>query len=175
MNRLLSLTATVLWHDLLRTSRRAGRYEYLWGIAISCLIYPLVVQLIVTIATLALVGLDGLAFRGTAPASGMPLGIMVFGALQLAVTLHAFLVFVTLAVRRLHDLGLHGWVLLVMFAVTFLVGAASYSILGIQMHALQWHPVGLAVSLVLYLALGIPKGSQNPNRWGERPATWPPD
>lgn len=137
--------------------------------------FPLVVQQIVLFATLALFGLGGFAAPDAEPSSVRLLLGKVFGALPLAAILHAFLAFVSLAVRRLHDLGLPGWYLLVMLAVTLLVGLAIQVIFGSSMHPLHWLPVGLVLSLVLYVVPGIPKGSPKPNRWGERPATWPPE
>ena len=65
--------------------------------------------------------------------------------------------------KRLHDLNLSAWWLLLLPAVTFVAGMSMFS----RLH--------LAVYCLLILVLGFLPGSHGPNRFGEDPLARPKD
>lgn len=145
MNR--SLISTVLWHDLFRFSRRAGRFEYWWGLILCCLIYPL-------LAWLPLIAIFGFVI-GESESSGDEAWREYGGVLVAAILLgimagvQAGFAFLSLAVRRLHDMGQSGLLVLLAFVA--------------------------AINLIFITVLGVVRGEAAANRWGDSPATWPID
>lgn len=174
MKKLVDLTKAVLWSDILRVSRRAGRYEYLWGVAISSLLYPFIVQTILLIAVELFVASGPVSEYPPKPTSELSPSFIVLAALQTAIGLHVLLAFATLSVRRLHDLGLSGWYLAALVPI-YVAAAIIVGVFGVSPAALQWYPISMLIGVAIFLALGIPKSSDKPNRWGKYPGTWPPD
>lgn len=172
MRRFLYHTTTVLWSGLLNVSDRAGRYEYIRVVAISCFLYPLVAQLLLAIIFGNVIGLD---VSGEQEYSSMPPGVKIYEALLQLIHLHALFAFITIAIRRLHDMGLSGYFLfVVILATVFALFIASE--LGVLKPILPGQFLtDMAISLFIFLILGIPGSSAKPNRWGERPSAWPPD
>ncbi len=142
-----SLIATVLWHDLFRFSRRAGRFEYWWGLVLCCLVYPALVWIPFWAAVgFAASDLESLWQEGHRESGAVPLLVAAF-LLGVAAMVHAGLALLSLAVRRLHDMGQPG--LFVLFAFV------------------------AAVNLIFLAVLGFARGEPAVNSWGDRPAAWP--
>ncbi len=175
MRRFLYHTTTVLWRDLFQVSDRAGRREYFRVAAMSCIVYPMVAHMLLLIVFEYIIGAGMLDLSEGTEYSDLPPGAKIYEALSQAVQFHVLLAFVTIAIRRLHDMGLSGYFLAVVAFVTVLILFVA-SELGVLKLLLPWlFLADMVIFLFIYFALGIPGSRSKPNRWGEGPSPWPPD
>lgn len=144
-----SLIPTILWYDLFRFSRRTGRFEYWWGLALCWLIYPALAWLPLALVVGMLVDSGELLWsyrHGPAPELW---ATAAAGFAGIAALVHSGIAWISLMVRRLHDLGHSG-----LFALFAFAGVPG---------------------VILSVAIGFARGESGPNRWGEHSASWPPE
>lgn len=162
----------VLWYDLFRTNRRARRSEF-WQGFLFVQIFPFffgfflafVVAIVLFPITL-LIGASG----------GLSVGIWqlllsVLGAGAIIGGMWSLIAWVTLTIRRLHDLNLSGWWYVALLASSIIIGMLVAPFAGL-IFEMQKPPVVEVFASVYYLGLfviGVSPPSAVNNRWGPGP------
>lgn len=179
MRKHLSIGITVLGVDVLDFSRRAGRSEYAWG-TIICNIYAYAIPALASLVSIRIWGqqtvprLVDIITGNDSPAEG---GILAMSIFIFLVSIHALVASIALTVRRFHDFGLPGILVLIAAAVliylNIVIDHYAQTLINASDEAWKLNPANQMISTLIWLVFGIPKGNSKPNRWGSRPASWP--
>ncbi len=179
MRKHLSIGITVLGVDVLDFSRRGGRSEYLWGTVI-CNIYAYAVPALASLVSVRIWGQQSvprLLDIITGHESPIDSGMLALSLIIFLASVHALVASIALTVRRFHDFGLPGALVLVAAAVlislNMVVDHYAQGLIDASDEAWKLNPANQMISTLIWLVFGIPKGNAKPNRWGDRPASWP--
>jgi uncharacterized membrane protein YhaH (DUF805 family) len=140
---------TCLRQKYLTFSGRAARSEYWWFALFSMLVF-LGSGIAFGLLAWAAGAATG-AFAGDW--QGTPVAVALFGLLglaELAVIIGLFLPGVAVLVRRFHDLGLSGWLYLLLLALSFIPAVGGVA--------------GIAILVICCI-----KGTEGPNKFGPDP------
>lgn len=180
MHGYLAVGATVLGTDVFDISRRAGRSEYIWG-TIICNAYAYILPALIGVVFGPIFEVETVPnlFETIRLDTWSELGVsaVCLSLITALATLHAMVATTTLTVRRLHDFGLSGLLFLlaaaILLSLNSFIDQSAQALLRVSSDAWKLHPADPIITMLLWVTLGFPRGSEKPNRWGDCPATWP--